>query len=311
MTTKSKFLNAVLPALFILAIGTAQAKDPDLLSLSVEHFKDTATVTDNPPDAVTISTENGYKEKRGPLRTVWNDEFLEGIIDKNSGRKSFLVSASITYTGNPRSYTTASYQAPQGPRSVPVTLTRLNQSFCGAGECTNTEYLTFPVDEAMLRQLAAEPVAGKHSLWPFKLAAKSGPDYRGGFSNAEIAGLLARVDDYRPGLPAATAIAATSGAAAAVTATTSLAQDFGVAGVAVAAAADHPDRAGVLIIAVNGGSVAQRAGIIIGDILYEFNGHPIRTPAQLQAAVVASAANTAAAIKLFRGTEVTAVSARF
>jgi hypothetical protein len=307
---KSKFLNTVVPALFIFAAGAAQAKDSDLLSLSVEHFKDTATVTDTGPDAVTISTENGYKETRGPLRTVWNDEFLEGIIDKNTGRKSFLVSVSITYTGNSRSYATASYLAPQGPRSVPATLTRLNKSFCAVGDCTYTEYLTFPVDETMLRQLAAEPAAGKHVLWPFKLVAKSGPGYSGGFSSAEIAGLLAKVDDYRPGLAAA-AVVPTAGAAATLAATTSLTRDFGVGGMAVAATADQPDRAGVLIIAVTGGSVAHKAGIIVGDILYEFNGHPVRTPVELQAAVAACAANTVAAIKLFRGTNATAVSARF
>jgi hypothetical protein len=307
---KSKFLNTVVPALFIFAAGAAQAKDSDLLSLSVEHFKDTATVTDTGPDAVTISTENGYKDGRGPMRTVWNDEFLEGIIDKNTGRKSFLVSVSITYTGNSRSYATASYLAPQGPRSVPATLTRLNKSFCAVGDCTYTEYLTFPVDETMLRQLAAEPAAGKHVLWPFKLVAKSGPGYSGGFSSAEIAGLLAKVDDYRPGL-AAEAVAPPAAAAATLAATTLLTRDFGVGGMAVAATADQPDRAGVLIIAVTGGSVAHKAGIIVGDILYEFNGHPVRTPVELQAAVAACAANTVAAIKLFRGTNATAVSARF
>jgi PDZ domain len=311
---KSKFLNTVVPALFIFAAGAAQAKDSDLLSLSVEHFKDTATVTDTGPDAVTISTENGYKDGRGPMRTVWNDEFLEGIIDKNTGRKSFLVSVSITYTGNSRSYTTASYLAPQEPRSVPATLTRLNKSFCAVGDCTYTEYLTFPVDETMLRQLAAEPAAGKHVLWPFKLVPKSGPGYTGGLSSAEIAGLLARVDDYRPGLAAAaatTAVAPTAAAAATLAATNSLTRNFGVGGMAVAATADQPDRAGILIIAVTGGSVAHKAGIIVGDILYEFNGHPVRTPAELQAAVAACAANTVAAIKLFRGTNATEVSARF
>ena len=317
---KSKFLNTVVSALFILAAGAAQAKDSDLLSLSVEHFRDTATVTDTGPDAVTISTENGYKETRGPLRTVWNDEFLEGIIDKKTGRNSFLVSVWITYTGNSRSYATASYLTQQGPRSVPATLARLNKSYCAVGDCTYTEYLTFPVDETMLRQLAAEPAAGKHVLWSFKLVAKSGPNYSGGFSSAEIAGLLAKVDGYRPALAAAAATAAVAAARSATTAvasatavatTTPLMRDFGVGGMAVAATADQPDRAGVLIFAVTGGSVAHKAGIIVGDILYEFNGHPVRTPTELQAAVAACAANTVAAIKLFRGTNATAVSARF
>src|ERR1700679_2193741 len=140
---KSKFLNTVAPALFIFAAGAAQAKDSDLLSLSVEHFKDTATVTDTGPDAVTISTENGYKETRGPLRTMWNDEFLEGVIDKKTGRKSFLAEVWITYKGSARSYQTVRYQAPNGPQSVPVTLTRLEENYCGVGDCTYTEHLSF------------------------------------------------------------------------------------------------------------------------------------------------------------------------
>jgi hypothetical protein len=304
MTKKMKPLKAILPALCILAFafGTAHAKDPELLSLGMEHFRDTATVTDNPLDAVaTVSTENGYKEHRGPLRTMWHDEFLEGVIDKKTGRKSFLAEVWITYKGSARSYQTVRYQAPNGPQSVPVTLTRLEENYCGVGDCTYTEHLRFPLDEAMLRQLAAQTASGKQSLWPFKLAAKSGPDYNGGFSNAEMAGLLAKVDDYGHNLPPAAAVAETA----------SLQQEFGVGGMPVAATADQPDRAGVLIIAVSGGSVAHKAGIIVGDIVYEFNGRSVRTPAELQAAVAACSANATVAVKLFRGTAVTAVTARF
>jgi hypothetical protein len=184
---------------------------------------------------------------------------------------------------------------------VPVTLTRLEENYCGVGDCTYTEHLRFPLDEAMLRQLAAQTASGKQSLWPFKLAAKSGPDYNGGFSNAEMAGLLAKVDDYGHNLPPAAAVAETA----------SLQQEFGVGGMPVAATADQPDRAGVLIIAVSGGSVAHKAGIIVGDIVYEFNGRSVRTPAELQAAVAACSANATVAVKLFRGTAVTAVTARF
>jgi PDZ domain len=312
MTTQLKPAQIVLPALCILAfaLGTAHAKDPDLLSLGVNHFRDTATVTDNPLDAVvTVSTENGYQEHHGPMRTVWNDEFLEGVIDKKTGQKSFLAHVWITYIGGPRSYRIVRYQVPEGPRSVPATQTALEKSLCAVGDCTYTEHLSFPVDESTLRRLAAQTASGKQSLWPFKAVAKSGPDYSGGFSNAEIAGLLAKVDDYGHDVPPAAAAGGT--AAPALAGMASLKQQFGVGGMPVAATADQPDRAGVLIIAVGGGSVAQKAGLIVGDIVYEFGGRSVRTPAELQAAVADCAANATVAVKLFRGTAAMAVSARF
>jgi hypothetical protein len=320
MTMQWKSRRAVLAALIVLAagVGTAGAKDSPLLSLNMEHFRDTATVLDSPTDsAVTISTENGYQEHRGPMRTVWNDEYLEAVIDKKTGRKSYLVYVWITYTGGLRGYGTASFQSPDGPRSVPTTLVVREKSLCGVGDCTYTDRLTFPVDPDMLRRLAAQYASGTHSVWAFKLAGKSVPIYTGGLSNAEIAGLLARVDSYENNVAAAAAAAttataiATAASTAATAAAASLKKDFGVGGMAVAASADQVNRAGVLIIAVSGGSIAQKSGIIVGDIVYEFAGQRIGTPAELQAAVAASAANRAVAIKLYRGTTVMTVNAQF
>jgi S1-C subfamily serine protease len=66
-----------------------------------------------------------------------------------------------------------------------------------------------------------------------------------------------------------------------------------------------------LIIGVNSGSIAQRSGIIVGDIIYEFDGHPIKALADLQAALARSAANSAVAIKMYRGMDKMAVTAQF
>jgi hypothetical protein len=314
MTMQWKSRRAVLAALIVLAasVGTAGAKDSPLLSLNMEHFRDTATVLDSPTDsAVTISTENGYKEYRGPLRTVWNDEYLEAVIDKKTGRKSYLVYVWITYTGGLRDYRTASFQSPDGPRSVSTTLVVREKSLCAVGDCTYTDRLTFPADPDMLRRLAAQYASGTHSVWAFKLAGKSVPIYTGGLSNAEIAGLLARAGSDERDVAAAAAATTTATTAAAAAAAASLKKDFGVGGMAVAASADQVNRAGVLIIAVSGGSIAQKSGIIVGDIVYEFAGRRIGTPTELQAAVAASASNQAVAIKLYRGTTVMTVSAQF
>ena len=118
-----KLRTAVLAATIVLgsAVGTAYAKDPALLSLTMEHFRDTATVKVDAQGGATISTEKGYAEHTRPMRMVWKDEFLSSVIDKKTGQKSFQVDAWIIYSGSWRSYDTASYQTANGFRSVPAT----------------------------------------------------------------------------------------------------------------------------------------------------------------------------------------------
>src|SRR6202142_71688 len=294
-----KYSTAALIAMVLgFAVDSAHAKDPPPLSLDMEHFRDTATVKVDPADAVaTISTENGYLEHTGPLRMVWNDEYLVGVVDQKTGRKLFQVHASIIYVGNLRSFATASFQAAGATQSVPVTASSSEVTNCAVGDCTYTEHIAFPVDEEFLRQPADGYVPGRPALWRFKVVARSGPAYSGEISNAEIAGFLARVDGYTGELPVSIENAANA----------LLKLDFGVGGMPVAATQAQPHPAGVLVVAVNHGSVAQKSGVIVGDILFEFDGHPIKTPADLEAAVAACAAKSTIPIKLYRGTEAMAV----
>jgi hypothetical protein len=286
----------------VLTANTTFAKDPALLSLTMEHFRDTATVKDDPVDAMTtISTENGFAERKGPMRMVWNDEYLRSVIDNKTGQKSFQVYAWTIYSGRLRSYETADYQTAAGPKSVPAIQIGKEMANCAVGDCMYTERVAFPVDEELLRQLAAGNVPGKPTIWAYKFIAKTGPDYAGGLSSAEIAGLLAKVDEYTNALPAVKANVTSA----------SLKRDLGISGMPVAATLEQPNRAGILVFGVNSGSVAQKSGIITGDILYEFDGHPIKALDELEAAVAACALNSTVAIKLYRGTNGMAVTARF
>ena len=283
-------------------MGAVYAKDPALLSLSMEHFRDTATLKEDPlGGAATITTENGFAERTGPMRMVWNDEFLSGVIDKKTGQKSYQVYAWIIYSGRWRSYETATYQSASGPQSVPATKIGSSAANCAVGDCTYTERIAFPVDEELLRRLAAGYAPGKAAVWAYRFIAKTGPDFAGGISSAEIAGLLAKVDEYTDTVPVVKAN----------TVNAALKLDLGIAGMPVAATLDHPSRAGILIIGVDVGSVAQKSGLIVGDILNEFDGHPIRALAELYTAVAACAAHSAVAIKLYRGTDAMAVTAQF
>ncbi len=198
--------NSIAALVPLIALGfaanSANAKDPALLSLTMEHFRDTATVKDDPVDAITtISTENGYAEHTGPMRMVWNDEYLTSAIDKKTGQKSFQVYAWTIYSGRLRSYESVNYQTPTGPKSVPAIQIGKETANCAVGDCLYTERVAFPVDEDLLRQLAAGNVSGKPTIWAYRLTAKSGPDYAGGLSSAEIAGLLAKIDEFTNALP--------------------------------------------------------------------------------------------------------------
>jgi hypothetical protein len=337
-----------------LTANIANAKDSKLLSLTMEHFRDTATVKDDlAAGTTTITTEKGFVVRTGPMKMVWNDEYLKAVIDRTTGEKSLQVVVMSIYSGNRRSYETANYQWASGPKSTPVTQIRTQREACGTGECTYTDYIAFSVDEEGLRQLAAGYVPGKPAMWSFKITTKPGPDYSGGLSNAEIAGFLARMDQPAPQTGPNAAIAKGSAGAkerdaiaqenaklakenaalakqnaelakenaalakaspppaAASPAGTLPKLDLGIGGIAVAATAGQPNRAGILVSAVNGGSVAQKAGIIIGDIVYEFDGHPIKELAELDAAVAAHAANSQVVIKLYRGTKKISLTARF
>lgn len=82
------------------ATVTRESQIQTALSLTKEHFKNTTTVKDDPLDTVaTITTVNGFQEKRGLLGIVWDDNFLRAFIDKKSGKTSFQVYQVIYYQG--------------------------------------------------------------------------------------------------------------------------------------------------------------------------------------------------------------------
>jgi membrane-associated protease RseP (regulator of RpoE activity) len=287
----------------ILVSHAAVGKEPALLSLGAEHFTQTASITEE-AHATKITTEPGYVERRGLMGEVWRDEYLTALIDHDSGRVTYGLNVLLTYRGAARSYKTAEYRGLDQLETVPVTVLKREAINCPTGECTYTEYLAIPIDEVVLRHIAQGYVAGSPALWRFRVVAKGGAEYQGSLSNAEVAGLLAKVDAYvqnptarqAPPLPPPPPPARL---------------DFGISGLSVSPSAEAPNRAGVLVVGVSPGSIAQKAGIITGDIIYEFDGRSIRSPGDLQGAVAASAAHSSAHIGLYRGSEVATLEAHF
>jgi hypothetical protein len=309
----SILLECASTLLLTLVAGSAVAGEPALLKLSMEHFRDTAGVTtDRATSTTTVTTESGYVERSGPLGMVWNDEFLQGMID-GSGQRSYRVVVVVIYAGAPRAYATASFTMLDGPHSVPLTVVQRSEELCATGQCTYTDRLSFAVGGAALEQLARGAGAAP-TLWHFTLHTHRGPAYDGVLSTAEIAGLIARVDAAAKTLNTQAPLLSPSPEPPAYSTAAPPAlplRDLGITGIAVAAAAEQPQRRGILIAEVKPGSVAQRAGLIVGDILYDYAGHPLSSLAELQQAMAATDGVKAVSLKVFRGTSSMELQASF
>jgi S1-C subfamily serine protease len=119
------------------------------------------------------------------------------------------------------------------------------------------------------------------------------------------------VDELAPGSAATGAPTAGSPAAGPPVLRSAPPRDLGVGAMRVDAADESPPRAGLLLTAVNRGSAAQKSGLLVGDILYEADGHAIQSLSDLQAALAASRSKSALTLKLYRGTDKLTVTAQF
>jgi hypothetical protein len=182
------------------AMASRESQLQTALSLTKEHFKNTASLKDDSLDTVaTITTINGFQERRGLLGIVWDDNFLRAFIEKKSGKLTFQVYQVITYQGDGwKTFQSVNFETPNGPQSKPLIAIKHNVDCTGSrySGCTFVEHVAFDVDENLLRIIARNYSPGQPVAWKFKLNAKSGEDYNDGILPAEVAGLLERVDEY-------------------------------------------------------------------------------------------------------------------
>jgi hypothetical protein len=194
-----KYLTLVL---FVALVGCVAEMREEQMSLAVsltpEHFRDTATVRDDQLDVIaTVTTINGFQAKNGLLKIVGDDNFLRAFIDKKTGKTSFQVYQVIYYGGGWRFYNRANYSTLDGPKSVSVTSISRDVVSCSRYGCSYVEHIAFDIDEKSLRSIAARYQPGQRLAWQFKFLSKSGQDYNDGILPAEVAGFLMRVDQQR------------------------------------------------------------------------------------------------------------------
>jgi hypothetical protein len=173
-----------------------------LLSLTPEHFRDTAQITDDPLETTAvISMEPGYQGNNNARRDGWScNSFLRAFVDKRSGATTYQLYADTGYTGHDRRlYDTINYFTPQGVQSAPVIKIARDKGSCPKNDaCVHKEIVGFNMSESMVRQIAATYAPNAKNGWAFRLKGRIvGADQEDAIMPSEAAGLLLAVQAYR------------------------------------------------------------------------------------------------------------------
>ena len=203
--TGFRFLVFLVVLFGLSGCGTTRQQTQNALTLTPEHFKNTAIVEDDDLEVTAIvSTEKGSKRRQGLLHFVYEDNFLRAFIDKATDEVTYQVYQSIYYEASDwRFYRKANYEAPDGLKTADAKLLKapIAHGFDCPGHtssvCTYNEHVGFSVDRELLDSIASTYEPNKSVKWNFKFIPRDGDDFHDGLLVAEVVGFLQAVDWYR------------------------------------------------------------------------------------------------------------------
>ncbi|MBY8822532.1 hypothetical protein [Sphingomonas colocasiae] len=188
--------------------GVAHAgADKRLAAMTPERFRVAASTIDDPLEFETIiSTERGHRREKAMKGLIGNDAYLRAVIDKRSGATRYEIWQEIRYFGPRRAYQSVHFEAGENVERRPLSVARHGADLCPEpetnGDCVMTKTMAFPIEETVLRSVAARYRSGTADGWKFKFKDGTGRDMVSSIAPAEAAGLLLAVDDYRtPAVP--------------------------------------------------------------------------------------------------------------
>lgn len=192
--------------IFIFIISVLGGCAINSSTLDQGHFKNTVVIRDDPTqNAVAFSTIKGLQQKQESGGQVWDDNFLRGFINKTSGEESYQVYNVLYYGGTGtksawKHFSQANYDTPRGIKLTPTILLQEHEN-CAAltvyGQCVYNEHLVFKVDKQLFETLAKSYSADPNRKWDYILIAKTGDSYKDALPVAEIAGLMASMNEYK------------------------------------------------------------------------------------------------------------------
>lgn len=198
--------SAITIVILTLALGQASAESSEfsdmrrLARMTPAQFQARTTLHDDDLDTVaTITTADGFVERRPLLAQMPDDVFLRAFIDKTTGHTAYQVYVTVRYRGYAwADWRMANYSTPTSPRSIGTRrIARLRASCSRRLPCSRSETIGFVVGTGLIKDNAALYSAEAATSWRFKILAQDGRERDLRLSMAEIAGLLMAVDTYR------------------------------------------------------------------------------------------------------------------
>lgn len=286
-------LKQIIPFIFLMLIFSsttfAQVADKDLKIQSVEDDKFSSSVTIN---GVLVDAKHKFFDVE---KENWS---IRSFVNKKSGAAVHQLYVNFIYFGD---WNWFDYAADEDAKTLAVNRIGSEVVSCGAGDCMMIETVGIALDEAVLR-------LKMQTGYEIKVSAKSGQSHiikvtseqiraqmlalanfvapAGVMTNGELAKLVASI----PPPPASSKIV------------------FGIKAFNLppnaAVAMNHEGLKGALIIDVTKGSVADKAGLILADTVFEYDGKPVSGSNDLQKLVAATELGKKVSIKLLRGIDV-------
>lgn len=163
-------------------------------ALSLTRVKD-----DDLENVAQINTQEVFREKRGLVGIVWDDNFLRAYINKDTGETVYQVYDRV-YMKDWSYLYQVNYSSPDGPQTRKLIRVASDVETCSSNAfigCTLREDVAWNVDREMLETVAALYSPGVMKAWKYKLKGQSGEDRIRGFTATEVAALLEKVDQYK------------------------------------------------------------------------------------------------------------------
>lgn len=203
-------LAAACSALLVAAIATPAMANGKAAHLTPDVAREKVTLNEDPLDIeAVLSTHSVDRSTRGILRTPHNDNHLRANVDRKTGKTRFEVHQTLQYVGGYRNFEQVNYETSSWPATTALRKVEGNQPACEQvdPQAACFEQVSFVVDEAELRRIAAGYQPGVTNTWSFKFKPDQGREARTSLHRAEVAGLLQAVDAYRHRLAAGQSLA--------------------------------------------------------------------------------------------------------
>jgi hypothetical protein len=197
-------LLTVAAAAAAASANASVAISSDLKSLTADKVYSKILVKDDDLEFVaTLSTEKAH---RGSVGWHWtgnvvdSDPSLRAVIDRATGKIRYEVHHRVRYIGPERTFEAVHFQTVGGLARAAPTLNENGGDYCANPElstdCILSKMIAFPIDESLLREIAARYDTDAGRPFAFRLKERAGRDVTALIMPAEAAGLLRKTGSY-------------------------------------------------------------------------------------------------------------------